>query len=343
LASSNRETVEVDAMSKLTSIRIFCCAANTLNFSRTAKQLNCSAAMVSKHISGLEDQLGVRLFTRSTRKIRLTEEGRSYYQQCRRLLEGLDDIEARIRCDKQAPAGILRVSFPMDFGVDIVAPLLGGFLRENPAMQIDSVYEDRQVDLIGEGFDLAIRIGRQLRDSSLIATRLGTLSSVLCTAPGYLASHPPIHNTLDLESHNCLRWTHASEDSDWHFHGDREARQVHIEGNLSANNARAVLAAALSGLGVALLPLFLAGRHLERGRLIQVLPGRTLESVGVYAVYPHHDHLPARVQALVDYLRQALQALPGNRPEASGTLAATWGSSLVGADITGPRRPPMDG
>ena len=296
-------------MSKLTSIRIFCCAADTLNFSRAAEHLDCSAAMVSKHISGLEEHLGVRLFTRSTRRIRLTEEGQRYYRQCRKLLESLDDIEARLRCDKQAPAGCLRVSFPMDFGVDVLTPLLADFLEQYPDIQIDSVYEDRYVDLIAEGFDLAIRIGSQLSDSSLIATRLGSIHPVLCATPGYLESHPAIREARDLEDHNCIHWARAAEKSTWRFVGPDGEVQARVGGNLRTNNGRAMLLAALNGLGVTVLPLFLASRYLRQGLLVQVLPDHAIEPIGIYALYAHQAYLPARVRAFIDYLKQALGRL----------------------------------
>lgn len=298
-------------MSKLLSMKVFCCAADTLNFSRTAENLNYSPAMVSKHIAGLEDHLGVRLFTRSTRKIRLTAQGRLYHQQCQKLLYSLEEIESRIRTENQMPSGTLRISLPADFGVAAIAPLLAGFIEAYPDIRIDSIYNERCVDSVAEGFDLVILKGNRLPDSSLVATRVGVIHMVLCASPEYLERHPAIEEVQDLRFHNCIVSSQAFDKSWWHFSGPMGDESVKVSGNLRSNSHRAMRLSVLNGLGVAVLPYFLAREHLEHGRLVEVLAGYHAPEIGVHALYPHQAHLPIRVRCFIDYLKQSLDARDG--------------------------------
>jgi len=293
-------------MSKLMSMKIFCCAAETLNFSRTAANLHISPAKVSKHISFLEDHLGVKLFTRTTRQILLTEQGRSYHPKCREMLEGLEEIESAIRNDNLAVKGKLRVSLPMDFGVSVLTPLIADYLEKHPGVTLDIACEDAYVDLVGGGFDLAIRIGRQLPDSSLVARRLSMTDTVLCASPEYLEKHPQPTSPEQLTRHNCILYSHACDGHYWRLHGPDGEEVIPIKGNLRLNNGGAIRSALLNGLGIAMLPRFLVDSCLTRGSLQEVLPDYSGSNLGIYAVYPQQAYLPVRTQRFIEFLGERL-------------------------------------
>jgi len=294
-------------MDKLTKIRVFCCAAETLSFTRTADILQISPAMVSKHISALETELDISLFSRTTRQIKLTEIGKNYQKQCRLILDELDELETSIRSEARTDAGQLRLSLPMDFGIRILAPMLADYLSQHPMILLDTVYDNTYVDLIKERFDLAIRIGTNFPDSSLVAKRLVPTCAVLCASPDYIKEHPPIDSIFDLQQHNCIQYSNSNDHQHWRLNGPEGGNLIRIGGSLRTNSEQSILISALSGLGIALLPCFLVDTHLTEGDLIQVLPGYTVNKIGIYAVYPRQKYLPLKVKTLIEFLKKNLQ------------------------------------
>jgi len=289
------------------SMKIFCCAARTLNFSQAASSLHISPAMVSKHISALEAHLGVALFNRTTRQIQLTEEGLAFHLQCQVILDDLEELEAAIRGDNLAVSGRLRLSVPMDFGVKVLAPILTEYLHRHPKVSMEVVYDDGYVDLIGEGFDMAIRIGGQFPNSTLVAQRLAPTEAIVCASRAYLQNHPPIRRPSDLRRHNCIQYSHFSDPRQWHLQGPNGDEVITINGNLCSNNGQSMLNAVLNGLGIALLPRFLVDTPLAEGTLKWVLPDYRVAHWGIYAVYPRLSYLPAKVRSLIDFIAQGLK------------------------------------
>ncbi len=297
-------------MSKLVSMQVFCCAANTLNFSQAADKMHISSAMVSKHIAYLEQRLGVQLFNRTTRKVQLTEKGLRYYQRCQELLDELEQLESGMGENDSEVHGRLRISLPMDFGVDYIAPLISQFLQQYPRITLDMVYDDHFNDLISGNFDLAIRISAQLADSSLVAKKISSTQAILCASPDYLQAHHPIHHAEDLARHNCLEFSNAIDRSQWRLSSAQGEQRIKIRGNLHCNSGKAIMSAALGGLGVAMLPRFMADRCIEQGKLIQILPQYQLAELGIYAMYPRKAFLPTKVRCFIDFIQQSLRPDP---------------------------------
>ena len=290
-------------MDRFASLRAFVAVVNAGSFARAAERLGLSRAMVSKHVQLLEDRLGARLLQRTTRRLSLTEAGRGFHGRAERLLADLDEAEAAVASESTAPRGTLRISAPVSFGAGWVAPALARFLAAHEGLAADLVLNDRVVDLVEEGFDLAIRIGR-LPDSSLIARRLAPCRVTLVAAPAYLAARERPRAPADLAGHNCLGYAYQSTGDTWRFvpSGGGAAVAVRVRGSLDANNGEALAAAAREGIGIALLPTFLVGEDIRRGRLTCLLDGWEPETLGVHAIYPQSRHLSAKVRGFVDFL-----------------------------------------
>jgi DNA-binding transcriptional LysR family regulator len=292
-------------MDKFTSMQVYCRVVARNGFSRAARDLRMSPAMVTRHVSDLEQSLGVRLLNRSTRKVSPTEAGIDYYRECLNLLDALEEIESSLAAGERRPEGLLRVSCPLDFGVIRMAPMLAGYLERHPGMRLDVDFNDRKVNLVEEGFDLAVRIG-DLDDSSLVARRLASIDMVCCAAPAYLERYGEPRLPEDLARHRCLTYSYAAAGNDWCFEGDGSRYVVRVHGPLHASNGRAVVQVATAGCGVVLKPLFMVERELADGRLVRLLEGFRVPSVAIYAVYPHRSFLPVRVRSFIDFLAQRL-------------------------------------
>src|SRR5918997_1516531 len=237
-------------LDRVTSMQVFIRVAALGSFSAAARSLDLSQTMVTKHIAALESRLGIKLLHRSTRKLVLTEGGRNYLAACERILVEIEEAEASTSLDRIEPRGTLRLNVPLTFGLRQVVPALTAFSRLHPAVSVDLGLADRYVDLIEEGWDLAIRVGR-LKDSSLVARRLAPCRTLVCAAPSYLAAHGTPRSLEDLSAHNCLGYTLPSAigADRWAF-GARGDIAAPVKGNLRANNGDALLAAALAGQGL---------------------------------------------------------------------------------------------
>ncbi|MGM0559591.1 MAG: LysR family transcriptional regulator [Pseudomonadota bacterium] len=288
----------------LPSMAVFVNVVESGSFSAAARNLNLSKSAVSKTISRLEEGLGTRLLNRTTRKLSLTEAGRSYYEGCRRMLNEAEAANQAVHRLSDAPRGTLRVNLPMSFGTLQVAPLLPLFLQRFPEIDLDAAFDDRPVDLVEEGYDMAIRIG-VLSDSSLIARRLAPNRRVLCAAPSYLEEQGAPQSPEALAAHSCLLYSYQASGDSWRLIGPDGERRIRVSGRLRLNNGEAIRAAAVAGLGIAYLPTFIAGTDLQAGRLVPILPDWMDDGLGaVHAVYPAGRHLSPKVRVFIDFLAE---------------------------------------
>lgn len=286
----------------LESIAIFVCAAEQGGFSRAADKLKVSKAHVSRQIALLEDKLGAQLFKRSTRKIALTRIGEDFYQRCRGAMDILSDAQQTIIEQQETPRGLIRMTVAGEFGERYVVPAAIAFMQRYQEVQIDIDFTDRLVDLVSEGFDLALRSGI-LQDSSLIARRIAARKLVTCASPDYLSRYGEPMTLEDLKHHQCLQ---GSVDH-WRFRRQGTHHDWSIESSWRSNNGRALVKAATAGLGITQLPSFYVEDALQKGSLVAVLKQYQAKDNGIWAVYPANRYLPTRVRMFIDALIQYVQ------------------------------------
>jgi DNA-binding transcriptional LysR family regulator len=288
-------------MDRVTSLSVFVKVVEGSSFAAAARHFGLSPAMVSKHIVSLEERLGARLLNRTTRQVSPTEIGREFYERSTRILADLDEAEQAASALQATPKGLLRLNGPLSFGIRHLAPANIDYLAACPEAAIDVTLSDRVVDLVDEGFDLAIRIAR-LADSSLIARRITPCRIVACAAPAYLKKHGAPRRPADLTAHNCLGYSYAALRNEWRFTGPDGAESVRIAGRLNANNGDVLRLAALRGEGIVIQPTFLIGDDLASGELVSILPGFVPDELVIQAVYPHSRHLSVKVRSFIDFL-----------------------------------------
>lgn len=291
-------------MDRLAALEAFVKVAETQSFSEAARRLRGSKSAVSRHIAALETDLGVRLFHRTTRSLTLTEAGRGYFERAGRVLADLEDANRSVSQLQAAPRGRLRVNAPMSFGFLHLAPALTDFLARYPEVEVDVTLNDRFVDLVDEGFDVAVRIG-SLVDSSSIARKLAIVRRVVCASPAYLEARGVPQTPDDLKGHDCLCNTNISQTREWRFvTAEGKPWPVAVGGRLTANNGDTLKVAALSGFGFVHLPTFIVGEALKAGTLVSVLDAFIDQDMTLNAVYPHARYLTPKVRAFVDFLSQ---------------------------------------
>ncbi len=288
-------------MDSLSELSVFTKVVDTGGFTAAARKLNRSKSTVSKLVSRLEDRLGARLLNRTTRRLSLTEEGAAFYERSKHILSEIKEAELAVGRLHGQPRGTLRINAPMSFGILHVTPALPDFMARYPDLEIDLILNDRQVDLIDEGFDVAVRIAR-LTDSTLIAKRLASFRQVVCASPGYWRTRGRPDRPEDIRNHNCLIYTYRRNQNEWPFQTPDGPVSVPIEGSLRANNGDVLRLAALGGLGVYLGPTFIVGDDLRKKRLVSVLDEYAETDRSIYAVYPQNRHLSAKVRVFVDFL-----------------------------------------
>lgn len=295
-------------MDQVTAIVLFIRALDLGSISAAARSLDISPAVASQRLKKLEQQLGVRLLNRSTRKLHPTAEGQALLEEGRILVEDLGALTENLREAGSGVAGTLRVSMPAAFGQRHISPLLPEFLAANPALKLHVDFSDRWMDLVSEGFDLAIRIGT-LDDSSLVTRKLGNDVRVLCASPGYLRHHGTPASPEDLGRHQCLliHGRHGPQ-TVWQL-TDKAGRQhaVRVNGRIESNQGELLREAAIAGLGIAIHSTWYIGDDLQSGRLRQVLPEYALTESGIYAVMPQRHLVPPRVRVFVDFLGRQLE------------------------------------
>lgn len=288
-------------MQRWEGVNEFVAVAETESFTRAAKRLDVSTAHVSRRISALEDRLSTRLFYRTTRRVSTTEAGQIYYQHCRQILDALEQAERSMTNMQLVPQGRLRLTAPVTYGEKSIAPLVNDFVLRYPELDVEMKLTNQQLDLVAEGYDLAVRLGK-LDDSSLMARRLASRTLYVCASPAYLAVHGTPHSLSELEHHNCLQGNLGY----WRFQDAGHPRNVRIRGNVRCDSGRALLDAALKGVGIVQLPDYYVGPALEAGTLVPLLTHYQEDDDGIWAVYPHNRHLSPKVRMLLDYFVDSL-------------------------------------
>ena len=279
----------------------FITVVDTGSFVRAAEVLNLSKAAVSRHVAELEKRLGIRLLHRTTRRVSMTTEGQVFYARGKEVLAELTDVEAEVTARRETVSGLLRINAPFTFGCLHLAPLWGPFRERHPQVTLDVTLSDRVVDLVEEGYDLAIRISA-LADSSLVSRRLATTRMTLCASPGYLTKHGSPRHPSELSRHQVIAYSYLATKNEWHFTGPEGSVSVHTRPWMHTNNGETCRAAALTHQGVILQPRFVVGDALASGQLIELLPEYRSTDIGIYAVYPSKKHLSAKVRVLIDFL-----------------------------------------
>lgn len=289
-------------MDTLTRMRAFIHVVEAEGFSAAARKIGRSKALLSKYVRELEDELGARLLNRTTRQFSLTEAGHTYYQRATEIIREIDSLADAVSQTSGDARGRIKLSAPRTFADAVIGQSLIDFCIEHPEISLDIRLDDRFVDLVEEGFDLAIRITR-LQDSSLIAKRLAPFHSVLCASPELIARVGMPERPEDLQSRPCIIDTNSRSRNNWHFRNtDGSMMMVTVNGPIEVNSPITTKNAGLKGLGFCSLPEFVAAEEIARGTLVSCLEEFTVKDGGIYAVYPHRSYLPAKVRVLVDYL-----------------------------------------
>lgn len=295
-------------MDVLLAMRTFRRVAERSSFSQAATDLGQSTAAVSKQVRQLEERLGSLLILRTTRRMSLSEAGQRYFSECCHLLDELDALERATQAGLHEPGGRLRVNAPLSFGLKVLSPILVTFMQRYPQLQVDLTLNDQVLDVVGEGFDVSLRIRRQLEDSSLIARQLGQVEQIICAAPAYLQAAGTPASIADLHQHRCLAYRLAEHPGRWHLQGPEGQTRLELPVHFSADNSLLLADMLVAGLGIGALPGFVAQPLLDSGQLLRVLPDQHLPGRHIYALYPSQRHLSQKIRVFVDFLVEALQA-----------------------------------
>jgi DNA-binding transcriptional LysR family regulator len=285
----------------LNELLVFAKVVQAGSFTVAARGLRMPKSTVSRKVSELEERVGAQLLQRTTRKLRLTDVGQAYYEHCARIVAEAEQAELAVTRMQAAPHGLLRVTAPLTFS--FLGPIVAEFLKRYPEVQLELVCTDRSVDLVEEGFDVAVRAGR-LADSSLIARKLGDIARVVVATPEYLEQRGVPRSPKDLERHDCLVFGAGMEGNVWTLHSGSRSVQVSVRARIVVNEPDMLRAVALGGAGVTLLPTFLNAADLNTGRLRRILPDWSSPGAPVHAVYAGSRHHSPKVMAFVDFLRE---------------------------------------
>ena len=314
-------------MDRLQSLSVFAKVVEQGSFARAADRLDLSASAVSRHVAELEAHLGVRLLNRTTRKLSLTESGQAFHERAVQLLADLEEAEVAVASSALAPRGTLRLTCPIAFGEWYVAPAIAAFAAQHPQLKFDVELSDRRVDLVEEGFDLAIRIGAS-PSQALIARRIGETQLVCVASPSYIARHGVPKVPQDLARQRCLVYSYQTVRDVWRFADARGVEHVvRIAGPAMSNNGRFLAALAVCGMAISMEPDIMVRDELRSGRLVELLPGYRPPAIPIHAVYPSRRHLSAKVRAFVDFIAtrfagEALNAIPAHRADRAPRSAA---------------------
>ena len=288
-------------MDIFTTMKVYCSVVENDSLADAARKMNVSPSVVSKHLSALEDHLGVRLLNRTTRRISITEEGTAYYERCKQIITDVAEAEIEVSSAHTAPRGLLKITAPVTFAHRHLTPHLPKFLDMFPEVEVQVQVNDRVVDLVDEGIDLAIRIS-QLKDSSLIARRLAPNRRYIAATPEYLERNGTPKSIDDLKDHRLITWPPGNPLNDWHFLIDGVDRIIKVKGAIAVNEGDAILTTLLAGGGLGMTQEFLAGPFVKEKKLVPLLEEIVREDNPIYAVYPSSRHLSPKVRAFVDFL-----------------------------------------
>lgn len=290
-------------MDKLTNLRAFVKVVEAASFSEAARRMRTSRSAVSKYVADLEEELGVQLLSRTTRRVTPTENGKTYFERALSILAELDAADRAVTQLQAAPRGLLRINAPMSFGTIELAPAIADFMGKYPELQIQLVLSDEQVDPVQEGLDVTLRIA-ELESSSLIARKLMPIDRVVCASPAYLRKFGTPTNPNDLRKHTCLTYGYLSTGNQWKLSGADGDHWISPNWNLCANNAEVLRDVAVSGAGIAVIPTFIAQAALDRGDLTSLLNDYRTPALTLYAIYPPTRHLAVKVRLFIDFLVQ---------------------------------------
>ena len=288
-------------MDIFTTMKVYCSVVENDSLADAARKMNVSPSVVSKHLSALEDRLGVRLLNRTTRRLSITEEGAAYYERCKQIITDVAEAEIEVSSAHTAPRGLLKITAPVTFAHRHLTPHLPKFLDMFPEVEVQVQVNDRVVDLVDEGIDLAIRIS-QLKDSSLIARRLAPNRRYIAATPEYLERNGTPKSVDDLKDHRLITWPPGNPLNDWHFLIDGVDRIIKVKGAIAVNEGDAILTTLLAGGGLGMTQEFLAGPFVKEKKLVPLLEEIVREDNPIYAVYPSSRHLSPKVRAFVDFL-----------------------------------------
>ncbi len=292
-------------MDKLRSMEVFVAAVDSGSFTAAAERFGISAVMVGKHVRELEQRLGAALLTRSTRRQSLTEIGRQYLEQCRAILAQIDAAERGAESLRVAPRGVLKVSCAVSFGMDCLAPMITDYLVQYPEVSVDMSLNDRMIDMVEEGFDVAIRIGT-LEDSSLVARPLRPYGVVICGSPDYLARRGVPQVPADLAQHECLEFSGWVPQARWRLKGEKDARNVPLS-RLRANNSYALKQAALAGFGLVMQAELVLAQDIAAGRLVRVLDDYLPTPRPMHLLYPRARQPTPKLTSFIDFMLTRFQ------------------------------------
>lgn len=293
-------------MDRFLEMRAFTTVVEAGSFVRAAELMEVSKTAVSRLVADLEARLGTRMLHRTTRKLSLTPEGEVFLERCRRLLQDLEEAEAELSAHAGEAVGQLRINVPVTFGLLHLAPLWPAFMAMHPKVALDVTLADRVVDLVDEGYDLAVRIAR-LQTSSLVSRQLTSTRLVLCASPEYLQRHGVPGHPSEIAGHAVISYTLLSTGDQWEFHGPQGPVSVKVSPRMRTNSGDTCCVAALQHQGIVLQPSFLVSPHLASGALVEILPQYRSIELGVYAVYPSRKHLMPKVRVLIDFLANAFR------------------------------------
>lgn len=297
-------------MNRFENMETFIKVVESGSISGAAERLDVAKSAVSRRLKELEEYLGVQLFHRTTRRLNLTDTGRTFYHQSVRILEDLLEAELATSQAHAELQGSLRVALPLSFGTTHLGPAIIDFLQQHPNIEFDLDFNDREVDIIQEGFDLAIRIAR-LPDSSLIARKLAPIQQVICASPGYLEQYGTPGSPYELREHQCLVYNLLHEPETWTFtDNSKQAIKVKIKPRIRASVGEYLRDAAVNGQGIVYIPAFIVYREIEQGALVPLLRNYSARRFDAYAIYPQTRHLSHRVRAFVDFLVDRFNGVP---------------------------------
>ena len=292
-------------MDKFLEMKTFAAVVDGGSFVQAADALDMSKPAVSRHVAELEQRLGVRLLQRTTRKLSLTEEGRLFYGRCKTVLADVEVAEEEITAKSVAVKGLIKVNVPVSFGLLALAPLWPDFMTSYPDVELDITLADRIVDLVEEGYDLAVRIAR-LPNSSLVSRKLASTRLLLCASPAYLKKHRKLKHPSELAGHAVLSYSLLATGDQWDFEGPEGKVSVTVKPVMRTNSGDTCIAAARKGKGVILQPSFMVGADLASGALVELMPDYRSSEFGIFAVYPTRQYVSPKVRALIDFLSKAL-------------------------------------
>ncbi|MBI2380558.1 MAG: LysR family transcriptional regulator [Gammaproteobacteria bacterium] len=289
---------------RLADMAVYARVVETGGFSAAAATLDLSKAAVSKAVTRLEAHLGVRLLNRTTRRLTPTEAGSAFHAYCQQVMHSAEEAEQHLGQLRDVPRGLLKLTTPLTLGVARIAPLLPHFLARYPEIRVNLVVDDRTLDLIGERFDLALRLGTP-PDSSLVARKLADVRTVLVASPDYLVRHGEPRRPGELLRHNCLSFSERDAATRWEFIGTDGVETVQTQGQLMLNTSLGIRETVLAGIGIARIPDYLVEADLAAGRLKALMPEWRCYTRPLYAVYPHRQHLAAKVKAAIEFFQEA--------------------------------------